>query len=215
MTLDEYSNILIKETKNEGIFIKILKQYEIYSKNDLKKINKNIDIESNTITIVGGSNSITSQNFGRFIDSQNIVLRINTNSVPNGFEKYTGKKTDFIIASEWHNSHNIILENTIKQNTLYLKMSDISLINQILHYSLTTGFISIMLMLCIFEKIQIFGFGMNNDIYYKNKNITSYHLKNKIQENCCHNINLEHSILDYFIATSLQNKLIRGENLKI
>lgn len=215
MTIHEYSNLLINETKTNGVCYEILKRHGIYAKEDLKKFNKNININSDTITIIGGSNSITSQNFGNFIDLQDIVLRINTNTVPLGYKKFTGEKTDFIIASEWHKSHNIILENTIKQNTLYLKMADISLINKILHYNLTTGFISILLMLCIFKKIQLFGFGMNNDIYYKNNSITSYHLKNKIQMNCCHNINLEHQILDYFINTSLQQRFIRGEDLKI
>ena len=58
-------------------------------------------------------------------------------------------------------------------------MEDISKMNCI-NYKFTTGFISLMMLLSIVNQVEIFGFGMDDDINNKPGVIQSYHLINSI-----------------------------------
>lgn len=153
--------ILKNETYKNGIF------YETASL--LLNTNKfNNIVKNEKIILIGGSNSIKTKEYGNYIDSQNNIIRVNTNGIPHGFEKYCGTKTDMILASEWHKVNKIIHENTLQDRTIYLTMDDIKKMN-ILNYKFTTGFISILLLLSIFDEIEIFGFGLKGDTKYENR----------------------------------------------
>ncbi len=193
--------ILKQQTFDYGIF----KQTAIKLGLD-KKLN-NID----KVILIGGNDSIKSFKYGQYIDNQNIVIRVNTNWYPEEYRDYCGTKTSFIVASEWHKNNNIIGKVKDGINIIYISMEDISKMNCI-NYKFTTGFISLMMLLSIVNQVEIFGFGMDDDINNKPGVIQSYHLINSIQNNACHNINMEHKLINLFINSIFKNRLIRGEN---
>lgn len=149
--------------------------------------------------IIGSSDSLLSGAYGDYIDNENaLVVRINRMPLPE-FYKHYGTRTDLLIS--WLNVRNpqCAYYNADLKKFNYIRFEYLKL-------RPTTGIISLMLLGCIFDEIELFGFGFTNRKY----NDPYFHYMDGETYRGRHNMILEDKKINQF-QEEYNGKIYRGE----
>ena len=184
------------------------------NKENLKQFVEDINLNTNNkkkCIIIGSNPSLKKCLAANYIDNDNSKFKIRINRHPaDNLIKYYGKRTD--VYSCCKINFDPYIKNKNKKQFI-ITDKHIKLISKDFYpYTdntwLTTGFMTILLCLQIFDSVEIFGFGCSNtkedDIKYVSVNETV--------EKTHHNINYEHMIIDKWISTLYKGRLFRLED---